>query len=178
MNNLTLCVRQKASTFFPSVLTTLYLALFTVSSLWLLSCQQNKRDIINEPYKEKQAQVAKVLEDIFTSAKAKDFEKLNSFHLNSAKFTKFDNAGNLNRQNFEENRQGEEAVFKAVEGFEYQLKNVKVDVFDNVAIATFLISYTAKMQGVPLADTARSTLVFIDNEGKWLITHEHFSKLR
>ena len=157
---------------------TICLVLALISTYIFFSCQQKEVDIIKEPYAEKQAQVAKLLDEIFTTAKGKDFEKLNAFHLNSPKFSKFDIGGLPNRQNHEENRQGEEAAFKALEGFDYKLKDIKVDVFDKVAISSFIISYTAKVQGMPFADTARSTLVFFETDGKWKITHEHFSKFK
>ena len=146
--------------------------------LCLLACEQKKVDIIKEPYTDVQTKITGMLTDIFNTAKAKDFAKLDAFHLNSDKFTKFDNDGTPKRQNYEENRVGEETAFKMLEGLNYKLHDVKVDVFDKVAISTFIISYSARVQGTPMSDTARGTLTFVNYEDKWRITHEHFSKFK
>ena len=141
-------------------------------------CEQKAADIVKEPYTEVQSKIINMVTDIFNAAKAKDFAKLDAFHLNSPKFTKFDNQVSPKRQNYEENKIGEEAVFNMLEGVDFKLHDVKVDVFDKVAISTFVISFTAKVQGTMLADTSRGTLVFVDYENKWCITHEHFSKFK
>ena len=65
-----------------------------------------------------------------------------------------------------------------LEGFDFKLADIKVDVFDKVAISTFTISYSAKVQGNPVADAAHGTLIFVNYEDKWRITHEHFSKFK
>ncbi len=149
---------------------------FLILVVFLSACKEEKQvDIIKEPFTDVQTKITGMLTDIFNTAKAKDFKKLESYHLNSPKFTKFDVGGTPNRQNYEENTKGEEAVFNALEGFDYKLYDVKVDVFDKVAISTFTISYSAKMQGTPMSDTARSTLIFVETGGQWKITHEHFS---
>ena len=144
----------------------------------LMACNPTKVDIIKEPYIDVQAKITGMLTEIFNTAKAGDFVKLDAFHLNSPKFTKFDVDGSPNRQNYEENKKGEEAAFKMLEGFEYKLSDIKVDVFDKVAISTFTISYSGKVQGNSVADAAHGSLIFVNYEDKWRITHEHFSKFK
>lgn len=143
-----------------------------------MACNPSKVDIIKEPYTQVQTQITGMLTDIFNTAKAKDFTKLDAFHLNSDKFTKFDNDGTPQRQNYQENKIGEETAFKMLDSMNFKLHDVKVDVFDKVAISTFIISYSAKVQGTLLVDTARGTLTFVNYEDKWRITHEHFSKFK
>jgi ketosteroid isomerase-like protein len=133
--------------------------------------------LVKEPYKDKQQQIAKTIEDIFQAGKSKDFKKLQSYHLNSPKFTKFE-GGNPTRFNFEENNKGEEGSFSAVDEFNYKINDLQVDVFDKVAIATFMFAFDAKMQGARLADTSHTTLVFVETDGNWKIAHEHFSKYK
>lgn len=148
-----------------------FIGLFVFTS----ACNQPKKDIIKETYPEEQAKIAQSIEDIFQAGKAKDFVKLESFHLNTPKFTKYDNDVPV-RQNYAQNTEYEKAVFSAVDSFNYKINELKVDVFGSVAIATFVMPYDAVMQGTKLVDTARSTLVFVNDAGKWKITHEHFSK--
>jgi hypothetical protein len=150
-----------------------------ILAVFLSACKEEKQvDIVKEPYTDVQTKITGMLSDIFNAAKAGDFAKLDAFHLNSPKFTKFDVDGSPNRQNYVENKLGEEAAFKMLEGFDYKLSDIKVDVFDKVAISTFTISYSAKVQGNPVADVGHGTLVFVNYEDKWRITHEHFSKFK
>jgi ketosteroid isomerase-like protein len=159
---------------FIQLLLFLFVCTFTYS---IFGCKHNNPDFVKETYKEKQEQIAKDIEDIFQAGKSKDFKKLKSYHLNSPKFTKFE-GGNPTRFNFEENNKGEEGSFSAVDEFNYKINDLQVDVFDKVAIATFMFAFDAKIQGTRLVDTSHTTLVFIETEGKWKITHEHFSKYK
>jgi hypothetical protein len=153
--------------------------LILILVVFISACKEEKQvDIVKEPYTDVQTKITGMLTDIFNSAKAGDFAKLDAFHLNSPKFTKFDVDGSPNRQTYIENKLGEEAAFKMLEGFYFKLSDIKVDVFDKVAISTFTISYSAKVQGKPVADVGHGTLVFVNYEDKWRITHEHFSKFK
>lgn len=143
--------------------------------MFVNACQQNQVDIIKEPYADVQSQITGMITDIFNAGKAKDFAKLDAFHLNSPKFTKFEDSPN--RQNYEENKKVEEEAFKMLDEFDFKISDTQVDVFDKVAIATFSISFNGKIQGQPLTDTAHGTLVFVNYEDKWRITHEHFSRV-
>lgn len=155
----------------------LFLIVF-VSTCIIFGCKDNNTtDIIKEPYKEKQEQIAKTIDDIFKAGKSKDLKKLEAYHLNSPKFTKFE-AGSPTRLNYDENTQGEAGAFSAAEEFNYKINDLKVDVFENVGIATFTFAFDAKMQGARFADTSHCTLVFIESDNQWKITHEHFSKAK
>lgn len=138
---------------------------------------QNKPNFIIEPYLTEQVIIKQMIQDIFDAGKMKDFEKLESFHLNSAKFTRFDDA-KVGKQNYEQNRKGERNGFMALEEFNFKIVNLQVDVFDKVAIATFILDYAIKIQGEKTADKSQVTLVFVKDEGKWKITHEHFSSFQ
>jgi ketosteroid isomerase-like protein len=150
-------------------------ALLIVSKNFILSCNKSEKDIIKEIFPQAQAEITQEIQDIFKAGKAKNFDVLEGFHLNSPKFTKFDNSGNLNRQDYAQNTKGEKEAFSAVDDFDFNIVGLKVDVFEHVAIATFVIDAQIKMQGNIIPDTARATLVFVDDDGKWKITHEHFS---
>ncbi|MCC6462580.1 MAG: nuclear transport factor 2 family protein [Saprospiraceae bacterium] len=141
----------------------------------LLACQSAKPDLIREPFAEKQAQIAQTVQAIFEAAQAKNFERLEAFHLDGPKFTKFDDSEPKDRKNAEEGKKSEREIFSALEEFTFKISEMKADVFDRVGIATFMIEYAAKVQGTPVAGKVRSTLVFVEDAGQWKITHEHFS---
>ena len=138
---------------------------------------QNKTSFITEPYEAEQVVIRQTVQDIFDAGKMKDFEKLESFHLNSAKFTRFDD-GKIGKQNYEQNKKGERNGFLALEEFNFKIVDLQVDVFDKVAIATFILDYAIKTQGEKTEDKSQVTLVFVKDMGKWKITHEHFSSFK
>ena len=84
----------------------------------LIACNPTKVDIIKEPYTDVQAKITGMLTEIFNTAKAGDFVRLDA------------------------------------------------------------ISYSGKVQGNPVADAAHGSLIFVNYEDKWRITHEHFSKFK
>jgi ketosteroid isomerase-like protein len=158
-----------------TILAVFLCAFLVISKSFFTSCNQKKTDYINEAYPQVQAQITQSIQDIFKAGKAKNFDILEDFHLNSSKFTKFDNSGDLNRQDYAQNTKGEKEAFSAVDDFDFNITKLKVDVFEHVAVATFVIDAQIKMQGNIIPDTARATLIFVDDQGKWKITHEHFS---
>jgi ketosteroid isomerase-like protein len=147
----------------------------------LLACcianAQNKTNFITEPYKAEQVIISQAIQDIFNAGKMKDFEKLESFHLNSVKFSRFDD-GKIGKQNYEQNKKGERNGFLALEEFNFKIVDLQVDVFDKVAIATFILDYAIVTQGEKTEDKSQVTLVFVKDGEKWKITHEHFSSFK
>jgi len=61
--------------------------------------------------------------------------------------------------------------------FNYLPPDIKVDVFDHVAIAIFILDYGGKMREATFTGKSRSTLVFVRDNERWKIAHEHFSPL-
>jgi ketosteroid isomerase-like protein len=131
--------------------------------------------LIDTPRLDVQQQVADTLHDIMTAAAAKDFDRLADHHLDSPKFTKFDDFEPLERQDAATARQSEEAGLGAVENFTYELDGLKVDVFGQAAIATFVFHYQFDAEGKHAALRARATMVFVSDGTTWKIAHEHFS---
>jgi ketosteroid isomerase-like protein len=144
-----------------------------------IGCQQKQTDIVKEMYPDEQKQIEKlVVHDIFDSAKAKDFDRLEAFHLLGPKFTKFDDWEPLTRQDAQTAMKAERDAFSGVSDFNYNILDLKADVFGDVAIATFVADYSMKAGDTPIAAKARSTLVFVKDGGAWKIAHEHFSPFK
>jgi ketosteroid isomerase-like protein len=57
------------------------------------------------------------------------------------------------------------------------LETVKVDVFGDVGIATFILDYSFEVEGATVRKKDRATLVFVKEGGEWKITHEHLSPI-
>ncbi len=72
--------------------------------------------------------------------------------------------------------------FASVSDYDFKIEDLKVDLFDDMAIATFVIEHTGMIvddysfTGRIMNVRARGTMVFQKNP-KWLIVHEHFSTI-
>jgi len=134
-----------------------------------------KSNPITDMYPEEQEQIKNIVNDIFDVAKAKDMNSLDSYHLRGPKFTKFDDGDVSQMQDYAMAKKTEEEFFTATSDFDYTLPEVKVDVFDDVAIASFILDYSVVMGEDTFTGKSRSSLVFVKDQGQWKIAHEHFS---
>ena len=121
--------------------------------------------------------IRQLLEETFDAAARKDFPRLDSYHAYGPKFSKF-SADSPHRQNAEEARQGEHEGLAAVDGMTMRADDLKVDVFGDAALATFVLDYAFEVEGRRIAARARATMAFVREGGVWLITHEHFSPIQ
>ena len=139
--------------------------------------QEELMDIIADPFEAAQASVQARIEQVLDAVTAKDFDRLASYHLAGPKFTKFDDVEPLDRQDAETGMRLEVQQFTGMEDFHGRLDNLKIDVFGPVAIATGIFMWDCQFEGEFVSGRSRSTLVFVDSNGQWLIAHEHHSPL-
>lgn len=111
-----------------------------------------RQSILLEPFAAEQARVEQRLHEIMSAARREAIDELESYHAFGPKFTKFD------------------------EEFDAEIVDLKIDVFGPVALTTFVMEYgVVTPEGERLSFRARATMVFADDDGQWLIVHEHFS---
>jgi ketosteroid isomerase-like protein len=135
-------------------------------------------DIISDLFEAEQEQVEHTLHGIMAAVEHKDFARLAAYHLHSPKFTKFDDFEPLDRQDAATAQHSEEEGLGSVETFHYKLDDLKIDVFGPVAIATFVFDYGFVADGAAMSVRARSTMVFVNDNERWKIAHEHFSPFK
>src|SRR5215470_16068492 len=123
------------------------------------------------------AQIARLLTDIFDAAQSKDMVRLDSYHWYGPKFTKFgsDSSG---RQDAAAARKGEHDGLAAISDLSMQPRNLKIDVFGDVAIATFVLEANFRTGSGLVQKEDRATMLFVKKDGVWKITHEHFSPFK
>jgi ketosteroid isomerase-like protein len=134
-------------------------------------------DIMKDAYAADQAQITKTVNDICDAVIKKDFDRLTAFHAYGPKFTKFED-DMLARQDAAVGKKAEQDAFAGVKAFDAKVKDLKVDVFGQVAVATFILVYTADTGKEKMAGQDRTTLVFAKDGGVWKIVHEHLSPLK
>jgi ketosteroid isomerase-like protein len=146
-----------------------------IASLLLGGCASPRLDV-NAEYPEEQARIKQRLEEIFDAAEKKDFPRLDSYHLYSPKFTKFTPESPL-RQDAVTARKGEHDGLSRINDLSMRAEELKIDVFNQAAISTFIFNYNFKAGTNKFEKKAQSTMVFVKENGEWKIAHEHFSPL-
>jgi ketosteroid isomerase-like protein len=99
---------------------------------------------------------------------------LDSYHSYGPKFSKFA-VESVVRQDAATARMAEHAGLSAVTGMSMKAEDLKIDVLGSVGIATFILNYGFDTETERVEKKARSTLVFVKDEGAWKVIHEHFS---
>jgi ketosteroid isomerase-like protein len=126
---------------------------------------------------EQRAEIARRLQEVFLAAQNKDFKALESYHLYGPKFTKF-TGSSADRLDAAAGRNGEHDGLGSLQGLKMRADALKIDVFDNVGIATFILEYSFDAGGETVRGKERSTLVFVKESGAWKIAHEHLSAIK
>ena len=123
------------------------------------------------------AAIERRLQEIIAAAESKDLERLDSYHAYGPKFTKYSgtSAGRLDAI---AGRKGEHDGLGAVKGLKMHAQELKIDVFGNVGIATFILDYNFDSGSETIYRKDRSTIVFIKEHGDWKIVHEHLTPVQ
>lgn len=144
---------------------------------WLLTgCASQRTAAPQMTETRAQAQIHQRLQEVFAAAESKDFNRLDSYHLYDARFTKF-TGSSPDRLDAAAGRKGEHDGLGAAKELKMRADALKIDVFDNVAIATFILDYSFESGDGIIRKKDRSTLVFVKEGGDWKIAHEHLSPI-
>jgi len=143
--------------------------------LLLASCASGRSlelDLINDPFPEAQAELRQVVESIVKDAMTANIEGLQAAHLDSDKFTKF-GPRSFQRQDVASTNASEAAFFGTISDFTQEIRDLKIDVFGDVGIATYYPHVSFVQDGVERTGSGRQTLVFLRTADGWKIVHEH-----
>lgn len=129
-----------------------------------------------------QKQVEARIHAFFEAGKNKDFGSLLSMY-DTELYTKFDENPPYRRQDAKDAFVYDQATFSNISDMVYKINELKIDVIDRVAIATFYLSYEGivvndySFEGSKIMSESRVTMVLIKREDDWKIAHAHFSKI-
>lgn len=153
------------------------LSLIFIASFFHLfsSCTDNetsRQEIIEDPFIDSQNEIEATIYSIIRDAEEANVMGLKSAHLESAKFSKF-GPRNFERQDLKSTNETEEAFFTSISDYKQEVRDLKIDVFDDVAIATYypLVSFIQK--GERVTSSGRQTFVFLRTDDGWKLIHEH-----
>jgi len=143
--------------------------------IFLISCttkNKDQGDMINDPNLTAQAEVREAIISIVKDAEMANIDGLQAAHLHSNKFTKF-GPRQFERQDVESTNKSEAAFFGSISEYKQEIKELKIDVFGNTAVATYYPHVTFKQNGEEKKVSGRQTFVFLKTENSWKLVHEH-----
>jgi ketosteroid isomerase-like protein len=117
--------------------------------------------------------VKRRLGEILDAAEKRDLVRLDSYHWYGPHFTKFSGTGK--RMDAAAAREGEHKGLSALMGLKLRTDALRIDVFDQAAVATFIMTASFRSDAQSVTKSERGTLVFVKHDGSWKIVHEHFS---
>ena len=149
--------------------------IFALLLFLIASCSETineQPDIIENQFPEKQQELIEAVNTIVRDAETANLDGLRDIHLVSDKFTKF-GPRSFERQNIQQTNESELAFFGRVTNYKEEVKDLKVDVFGEVGIATYYREVSADQDGEVIRAELRQTLVFANTEDGWKLVHEH-----
>lgn len=137
--------------------------------------RDQKMDLIQNQFPEAQTEIKEVLDGIFQSFIDKDADRLISYHIYGPKFTEFKDS--LPRTDSAANEQHERGLIAAISAWEHDMNDLKISVFGEVAVVTFHADFRPTIGDEMMQILGQVTLVFVNTDLGWKITHEHLSPL-
>ena len=143
--------------------------------LFLNACaseESTRADIIADPFPAAQAEIREVIKSIIKDAEEANIEGLKAAHLESEKFSKF-GPRNFDRQDISSTNTTEEAFFSSISNYKQEIRDLKIDVFDDMAIASYYPYVSFIQNGEKKTGIGRQTFVFLKTDSGWKLVHEH-----
>ena len=119
-----------------------------------------------------EAEIREVVMSIKADIELSNIEGLKALHLESDKFTKF-GPRKFERQDVASTNASEAAFFSSIANAKYEVRDLQVDVFGEVGIATYYPEASFEMDGNDVEVNGRQTLVFLKTDSGWKLVHEH-----
>jgi len=91
-------------------------------------------------------------------------------------YTRFDDWPPPNRQESDEALKNEIGGMRALANYAYEIKDLKIQVLGDVALATFHLYYRGRMRERSFDIWSRVTTVLRKDVSTWKIVHEHYSR--
>ena len=152
-----------------------YRLLTTFIFIFLASCtsyMDEQGDLINDSILKARAEIREVIKSIVRNAETANLEGLKNAHFLSDRFTKF-GPRRFDRQNVKNANESESEFFGSISNFKQEVRDLKIDIFDDIAIATYYPYVSFVQDGVEKMRNGRQTLVFLKTNNGWKIIHEH-----
>ena len=127
--------------------------------------------------------IISIIEKFFEAGKTKNFSVLREIQLNDSAFSSFSDVPPYDLKDFSTTIALEELRFASLSDYNCEMKNVKVNIFENTAILACdllqkgMLVDTKAYTGEYITIDGRATFVLI-KKTDWKIVHYHFSKIK
>jgi ketosteroid isomerase-like protein len=127
--------------------------------------------------------IEQTIHQAFNVGKNKELSLIHSIHLNNEQFSKFSDIPPYHLQGYEEACLHEEMFFANVSDYDFKIKDLKIEIFNDIAITAFILEEQGMIvddysfTGRTLNVKARVSMIFKKYGDKWLIIHEHLSRI-
>lgn len=127
-------------------------------------------------------EIQDIITTFFNAGKTKNLAPLSVIQLDDSRFSSYSDVPPLDLKDFATTIALQQLRFVSVSDYAYEIKNPRIDVFDNCAVVTFTVAQTGMVvdnysfRGQHLSMESRGTFVLVKNQ-KWKIVHVHLSKI-
>ena len=127
-------------------------------------------------------QIIDVIEIFFEAGKTKDLAKLKEIQLDDSSFSSFSDVPPYDLKDFATTVMLEELKFVSISDYDYAIKNPKISVFGDTAVAAFELNQKGMLvdnkafTGECISINGRATFVLV-KKSTWKIVHIHLSKI-
>ena len=73
----------------------------------------------------------------------------------------------------ESTNETEASFFGSITNYKQEVRDLKIDVFDDIAVATYYPYITYVLNGEEIKGSGRQTFVFLNTKDGWKLVHEH-----
>ena len=128
-------------------------------------------------------EIIKTIETFFEAGKTKDFSHLKEIHLDSSKFSSLSDLPPYDLKDLKTTLELEELKFISITDYSYEVKNPKISIFGDTAVAAFELNQkgmlvdTKAYTGEHISIDGRASFVLV-KESNWKIAHIHLSKMK
>ena len=128
-----------------------------------------------------QEEIIKIVESFFEIGKSKKLEILKDIQINDSSFSSFSDVPPYDLKDFSTTVALEELRFISISDYDYIINNVKVNVFENMAVVALeliqkgMLVDNKAFTGEHITIPGRATFVLI-KKPTWKIVHMHLSK--
>ncbi|HJT10768.1 MAG TPA: nuclear transport factor 2 family protein [Candidatus Nitrosotalea sp.] len=127
-------------------------------------------------------EIQDIITTFFNAGKTKNLAPLSAIQLDDSRFSSYSDVPPFDLKDFATTIALQQLRFVSISDYAYEIKNTRMDVFDNCAVATFTVTQTGMIvdnysfRGQHLSMESRGTFVLVKNQ-KWKIVHVHLSKI-
>ena len=128
------------------------------------------------------SQILEIIKVFFDAGKTKNLAPLRVIELDDPRFSSYSDVPPFELKDYTTTTALQQLRFVSISDYEYEIKNQRVDIFDNSAVATFQLKQTGvivdnySFRGQHLSMESRVIFVLIKSS-KWKIVHIHMSKI-